>query len=105
MSCDCCCKKTLNICSVSICDDGIDIGITAQVDGEHKMIVEFLSVQYVIVKTFAVDDKIIFPVSSLNESFTYTARVYEPDGKQVVIEKDAIQYDCFKFKTVVNVAV
>ena len=105
MSCDCCCKKTLNLCSTSVCDEGIDFGITAQIDGDHKMIVDFLGLQYVITETFAVDDKIIFPVDSLNESFTYSGRVYEPDGKQVLIEKDGVQYDCFKFKTTINVAV
>jgi hypothetical protein len=105
MSCDCCCKKTLNLCSVSVCDDGIDLGITAQVDGVHKMIVDFLGVQYVITQTFAVDDKIIFPVDRLNERFTYSARVYEPDGKQVLIEKSGVTYDCFKFKTTLSVTV
>lgn len=105
MPCDCCCTKTLRLCSVNVCAESvIDFGITAQVEGTHQLILKFLGVEVLIEKDFAVDDQMTFPVGGLNENFTYTARIYEPDGKQVVIRKDSVEYDCFEFQTVLKLA-
>lgn len=104
MSCDCCCIKTLRLCKVQSCDD-IDFGITAQISGVHKLVLEFLGRQISITKTFEPDDEITFPASSLNENFTYLAKLYDPSGKQIVISKDDIDYDCIEFKTIANATI
>ena len=103
MSCDCCCIKTLRLCKASVCDD-IDFGITAQVPGEHKLILDFLGIQIIITKDFAFDDEITFPASSLNESFTYSGKLYDPSGKQIIIRKDDVDYDCIEFTTNITIA-
>lgn len=103
MSCDCCCKKILRLCKASVCGS-IDFGITAQVDGVHKMEFDFLGSTFSRFKQFAVDDKIIFPLDGMNESYTFIVKLYEPDGKQVVIKIDDIEYDCFEFETALSYA-
>lgn len=105
MSCDCCCKKILRLCKVPVCGEGLNFGITAQVDGNHRMTFDFLGVEFTINKTFVLDDPIIFPVNDLNENYTFTAKLYDPTGKQILIEKNAVEYDCFEFETVMSYAV
>lgn len=98
MSCNCCCTNTLRLCKAPVCGT-IDFGITAQLAGIYRMVFEFLGVEYTRYKEFEVDEAIIFPLDGMNESYTFTVRIYEPDNKQVVIQKDDIEYDCFEFET------
>lgn len=94
----------MKLCKVSACDD-IDLGITAQVSGSHKLVVDFLGREITITKTFAASDEITFPASSLNENFTFSAKLYDPTGKQIVIRKDDVDYDCVEFKIVANATI
>lgn len=106
MSCNCCCKNILRLCKVGVCNDAvINLGITAQVVGVHRLVLYFLDTEFTIRKNFAVDEQVTFPTADLNENYVYTARVYEPDGKQVIIRKDAVDYDCIEFETVMSYAV
>lgn len=106
MPCDCCCTKTLRLCKQNVCDGStLDLGITVQVDGPHTLTLEFLGLEVNVGTVGVYGEPLAFPLSSLNESFTYRGRVYDPAGKQVVIEKDSIQYDCFEFQTVLRYAV
>jgi hypothetical protein len=98
MSCTCCCTKTLSLCNVSVCGD-IDFGIEAQKDGVHKLELEFLGVTFFKEQTFAFGERIKFSASGLNESYCYTGKMFDPDGKQILIRKNEIDYDCFSFET------
>lgn len=102
MSCNCCCVKTLKLCSVPVCGD-LDFGITAQVEGVHKLSLDFLGIQMIINKEFDIGEEIIFPMTSLNENFTYYGKLSDPDGKEIVISKGGIEYDCVKFETSISV--
>lgn len=100
MSC-CFCQKILPLCKVSVCGD-IDFGITAQKQGLHKLELEFLGVIYNKFASFEVDEQIIFSASGLNENYTYTGKLYEPDGNLIVIQSGAVDYDCFSFQTTLS---
>ena len=98
MSCNCCCTKILSLCKFSVCGD-IDFGIQAVQGGTHTLELEFLGVTFTKEKHFEGDDDIIFPASGLNENYIYTGKLFDPDGKQIVIKKGDIEYDCFSFET------
>lgn len=100
---NCCCTKTLNFCTQNVCGE-IDFDIVAIDPGVYVLVTEYLGVQITIAKTFAAGEQIVFPLSLLNENYEYTVNLFEPGGSQVVISKDSVDYDCFKFKTVINVA-
>lgn len=53
MSCKCCCENTLNLCDQNICD-GIDLGITAQIPGVHKLRIFFLGTMLTLEEEFIV---------------------------------------------------
>lgn len=100
----CCCVKTLNYCEKDICNGEIDFDVLVQSAGVHKMVVDFLGTQITILADLEVGEFLIFPITDLNEGYEFTANLYEPDGDKIIIRKDDVDYDCFKFKTVVNVA-
>lgn len=103
-NCLCCCTNTLNFCEQDICGD-FDLDIKAQIDGLHKLITSFLGIRITLSKEFAVDEEIIFSLDGLNESYEYTAELFDPEGTKIIIRKNLIDYDCFKFRTTINVAV
>lgn len=103
MNCNCCCTHTLDFCEQDVCDL-IDFDITAQVTGIHKLITFFLGRMITIQEQFDAGDKIKFPLDGLNENFQYTAELFDPAGTKILIRKNDVDYDCFKFKTVINVA-
>jgi hypothetical protein len=100
-NCGCCCTNTLNFCDQNICGD-IDFDIKAQANGEHTLVTHFLGIQIVIKKSFLDTQEIIFPLEGLNESYEYTVELFDPTGAKIIIRKNAIDYDCFKFKTVLS---
>jgi hypothetical protein len=104
MSCPCVCTKVLDYCTVNVCDS-IDFDVEAVLDGEHKLITDFLGVQLELTANFSIGDKIIFPINGLNENYQYTAELFDSLGRQITINKDGIQYDCFKFQTAIRIAV
>jgi len=99
---DCCCSKTLKMCSVNICDGIIDLGVVAQTSGIFKLMLNFLGGKVTIEQEFDEDEEIIFNISSLNENFEYSGKLFEPDDDQVILNKDGVEYDCFKFSTYIN---
>ena len=101
MSCNCCCTNTLNFCEQNVCGE-IDFDIKAQISGVHNLVTYYLGMKLTISETFSVDDNIIFPLDKLNENFQYTVQLYDPNGAKIIIRKDNIDYDCFKFMTVIN---
>lgn len=101
MSCGCCCTNTLNFCNSPVCGD-VDFDVLAQVAGTHKLITEFLGIQITIENEFGIGDKITFPTDQLNENFQYTVELFDPNGAKILIRKNDIDYDCFKFRTIIN---
>lgn len=102
MSCQCLCTNTLKFCNQNICGPGIDFDIKAQILGVHKLITYFLNLQIIIEAEFAVDEQIIFPISELNENYEYTVELFDPLGNKIAIRKNDIDYDCFKFRTIIQ---
>lgn len=100
---NCCCTNTLSFCTQNVCGE-IDFDILANDPGVYTLIADYLGIQITITKEFSAGEQIIFPLNLLNESYEYTCSIFEPGGSQVVISKNSIEYNCFKFKTVINVA-
>lgn len=98
----CCCTNTLKYCDQNICGDGIDFNAQAQMPGVFTMIASFLSAQVVIEQEFTMDEQLIFPIDALNENYEYTVELFDPNGDRIIIQKDSVNYDCFKFKTVLQ---
>lgn len=102
-NCGCCCKNILNLCDQDVCGNGVDFGIAAQTSGEHTLHLTFLGViSFKVVKSFTAGDEVIFPVDTLNEDYQYTTELFDPNGDKIVITKNGTDYDCFRFKTVIN---
>jgi hypothetical protein len=41
---------------------------------------------------------------NLNENYTYTGQIIDPNGEVVNIEVDGIEYDCIEFSTKVGLS-
>ena len=98
----CCCVRVLNFCNQNICGNGIEFEATAEIPGVYKMIVSFLNTEFTIEQEVAMSDPLLFPLDQLNENFEFTAEIFDPNGDKVTITKDAVEYDCFKFRTVIR---
>lgn len=97
----CCCTKTYNYCKQNVCGE-IDFDVLAQISGTHTLKTEFLGKSITIEKDFIVEDNIVFPLDQLNENFEYTVELYDPEGAKIIIESEGVDYDCFKFRTMIN---
>lgn len=97
----CCCDKILFFCKQKSCGE-IDFDVKAQLEGVHKLVTTFIGVEITIEKSFLPDDKIIFPLDQLNENYTYTCQLFDPEGNKILIRKDDVDYDCFVFETVIS---
>lgn len=97
----CCCTNTLDFCKQPVCDS-VDFDILAQVAGNHTMKTDYLGMEITVNASFDVGDKIIFPLTDLNEGYQFTAELFDPVGTKILISKEGVNYDCFKFQTVIN---
>lgn len=104
MSCKCCCTNTFKYCDQDICGE-MDFDIKAQVGGTHKLITFFIGKKITILKDFEVGENIIFSLDGFNENFEYTVELIDPNDAKILIRKDEVDYDCFKFSTVINTTV
>lgn len=97
----CCCTRVLNLCNQNVCGD-VEFEATAEIPGVYKMVVQFLNMSFAIEVEFAQDEILIFPLGELNENYEYTVELFDPNGDKVTITKDAVEYDCFKFRTIIQ---
>lgn len=101
----CCCVNTLNLCDVPIC--GIleldKIAIVGSGD-TYDLVLDFMNTTLTLTQAQIDGQNITFDISALNENFQYTGKIYDAAGDPVVITRNGIDYDCIKFKTVINVA-
>lgn len=96
----CCCAKILDLCDVGICKDAIlKTGINAAVDGDHVLILDFFGVDIMIVQTQVTGAEITFPIDGLNENYEFEGRIVNPAGDQISFIKNAVDYNCIKFRT------
>lgn len=102
MSCKCCCTNVLDYCTQNVCND-FDLGVKAQIPGAHKLVLDYMETQVTLEKEFIVDEEISFPLDELNESYQYTCELYDPIGNRILISRNGINYDCFRFRTVMGV--
>jgi hypothetical protein len=91
----CCCTSIFDLCTVPSCDEeGIKLtDLLAEQEGEYILKISFLDTDYNIRKEFLIDEEITFPTTALNEYQEYIARLYSPDGEQILYE----QMDCIQF--------
>lgn len=97
----CCCSKTLNICDVSVCEDGVlIIDDTATAAGVHRLVLDYLDVKVVLKADLAEGDQLSFPTADLNELYQYTGKLFGPDSLPRDVTVDGEVYDCISFNTV-----
>lgn len=70
--------------------------------GVYKLVTSFLGFELVIEQELELNDALIFPIDQLNENYEYTSEILDPNGDKVTITKDTVEYDCFKFRTVLS---
>lgn len=105
----CCCVKTLNLCNVPVCGvlelDKVAGGAESGVGNNYTLVIDFLGTQITLSQEQTEGENIRFAVLSLNENFQYTGQVFDSTGELVKITVDTVEYDCIKFKTVMNVSI
>lgn len=103
----CCCIKTLNLCSVSVCEsldlDKIVTIPSGATTNNYKLILDYFSTTLTLSQPQTDGENISFDISMLNESFEFTGKVYDTSGEVVTFTVDGETYDCIKFKTILNV--
>lgn len=104
MSCCNCCTNTLNLGCFAPCNLTIDFsdGAPAVIAGDWVIEYEFGRRSGSQTVTLTDADPIAFTFAELNENYTFTATITDPNGDTYTRTVDEIEYDCFKFKTRVN---
>lgn len=107
----CCCVKTLNLCSKSICGS-IEFDVLANGEsGEsglpnyYTLVLDYLGTQIRLKQIQESGQKVTFNIGSLNENFEYTGNIYDSEGELVSITSGEDVYDCVKFKTVQGIGI
>ena len=101
----CCCTKTLDICDTPVCGV-LELPLAAESgsgENEYSLVLDFLQLQMTLTQSQTDGENITFDISALNEKFQYTGQVKDSNGEVVTFTVDAIEYDCIRFKTVLNV--
>lgn len=100
----CCCNKIKNLCDVALCGGSIETGVLAAKAGVYKLVLDFLGVEYTISEEFQINDELNFPPDGLNENFTFTGKILDPDGDLVSLDDGSggNVYDCLSFKTKIS---
>ena len=104
----CCCIKTLNLCMAPVCGDLVIEKVATGVSGsgeenEYQLVIDFLQTQITLTGSQIEGENIQFDISALNENFEYTGKIYDANGDLVTIIIGEDEFDCVKFKTVVNI--
>ena len=73
-------------------------------ENNYTLVIDFLQTQITLTETQIEGENIQFDVSALNENFEYTGKIYDANGDLVTITIGEDEFDCVKFKTVVNVS-
>lgn len=96
----CCCKKTYHFCkTVNACNPSQLSELFKDLPfGDYTLHLEFLnSVTEIEIKVE--DNGVVIPDVELNESYTYSCKLFDSEGARVNLTVDEVEYDCFTFKT------
>jgi len=101
MPCCNCCEKTLNLGCLNACNAIYNTGIVVELATEGTWVLElsFGSVNVYYSVDVIAGETVIFTLSNLNENYTYSGQIIDPNGEIVNIEIDGIEYDCIEFST------
>lgn len=101
MPCCNCCEKTLNLGCLNACDAVYNTGIVVDALTEGTYILELTFGSVNIYYSVDVEDgeTVIFTLTNLNENYTYSGQIIDPNGKIINIEVDGVEYDCIEFST------
>lgn len=105
----CCCLKILNLCKVPVCGELVINQPASGVSGSgeeniYTLVLDFLNVQITLSQLQVEGEDIRFDVSGLNEYYEFTGKVYDAEGNLVNITVGEDEFDCIKFKTILNVS-
>jgi len=73
-------------------------------ENNYQLVIDFLQTQITLTEAQIEGENIQFDVSALNENFEYNGKIYDANGDLVTITIGEDEFDCVKFKTVVNVS-
>ena len=101
MPCCNCCEKTLNLGCLNACGAVYNTGIVVDSITEGTWVLEltFGSVNIYYSVDVLDGETVIFTLTNLNENYTYTGQIVDPNGNVVKIKVDGIEYDCIEFST------
>lgn len=101
MPCCNCCEKTLNLGCLNACNAIYDTGIVADAITAGTWVLEltFGSVNIYYSVDVLDGETVIFTLTNLNENYTYSGQIIDPNGEIVIFEVNGIEYDCIEFST------
>ena len=101
MPCCNCCEKTLNLGCLNACNAIYNTGIVVDALTEGVWVLEltFGSVNIYYSVDVLDGETVIFTLTNLNESYTYSGQIIDPNGEIVILEVNGIEYDCIEFST------
>lgn len=103
----CCCTRVLNLCNVAVCGTlEIQQAATAPESGSsniYSLVLDYLQTTITLTNEQIEGENIVFDVSNLNENYQYTGQIFDASGNPVSVTKDAVEYDCIKFKTIMAI--
>lgn len=108
----CCCVNILNLCNKPVCGvltlakqaTGLGSGAESGDLNNYTLVLDYFQTQITITEEQTEGENIHFDISGLNENFQYTGQIYDSAGNLVSITEGEIDYDCIKFKTVINIS-
>lgn len=101
MPCCNCCEKSLNLGCFNACNFVYNTGIVVDALTEGVWVLEltFGSVNVYYSVDVLDGETVIFTLTNLNENYTYSGQIINPNGEVVNIEVNGIEYDCIEFST------
>ena len=104
MSCCNCCENTLILGCINSCDAVLNTDIIATIAGVWILELNFSNVTIYYSFDANMFDTVIFTLENLNENYTYTGQIIDPNGNVVKLFIDGIEYDCIEFSTKVGLS-
>jgi hypothetical protein len=104
MACCNCCENTLILGCLNSCDAVFDTRIVVDTSTQGTWILQlsFGSVSVYYSTTVVNGESVSFTMTNLNENYTYTGQIIDPNGEIIKVERDGIEYDCIEFSTKVG---
>lgn len=101
MPCCNCCEKSLNLGCFNACNFIYNTGIVADALTAGTWILEltFGSVNVYYSVDVLDGETVIFTLTNLNENYTYSGQIIDPNGEIITLEVNGIEYDCIEFST------